>query len=37
MFAEEVRRRLRRRLALVAEGKSFLLQGGDCAESFIRA
>ena len=34
VFAEEVRR-LRRRLALVAEGKSFLLQGGDCAESFI--
>ena len=34
VFAEEVRR-LRRRLALVAEGKSFLLQGGDCAESFL--
>ena len=32
VFAEEVRR-LRRRLASVAEGKSFLLQGGDCAES----
>ena len=34
VFAEEVRR-LRRRLAFVAEGKSFLLQGGDCAESFL--
>ena len=34
VFAEEVRR-LRRRLASVAEGKSFLLQGGDCAESFL--
>ena len=34
VFAEEVRR-LRRRLASVAEGKSFLLQGGDCAESFV--
>ena len=33
VFAEEVRR-LRRRLASVAEGKAFLLQGGDCAESF---
>ena len=31
VFAEEVRR-LRRRLASVAEGKAFLLQGGDCAE-----
>ena len=34
VFAEEARR-LRRRLASVAEGKSFLLQGGDCAESFL--
>ena len=34
VFAEEVRR-LRRRLASVAEGKAFLLQGGDCAESFL--
>ena len=34
VFAEEVRR-LRRRLASVAEGKAFLLQGGDCAESFV--
>ncbi len=25
---------LRRRLALVCEGKAFLLQGGDCAETF---
>ncbi|GLZ79007.1 phospho-2-dehydro-3-deoxyheptonate aldolase [Actinorhabdospora filicis] len=25
---------LRQRLALVAEGKAFLLQGGDCAETF---
>jgi len=25
---------MRRKLALVAEGKAFLLQGGDCAESF---
>ena len=33
VFAEEVRR-LRRRMADVAEGKAFLLQGGDCAESF---
>ena len=33
VFAEEVRR-LRRRLASVAEGKAFLLQGGDCADHF---
>ena len=33
VFAEEARR-LRRRLADVAEGEAFLLQGGDCAESF---
>lgn len=26
---------LRSRLALVAEGKAFLLQGGDCAETFV--
>jgi len=25
---------LRKQLALAAEGKAFLLQGGDCAESF---
>jgi 3-deoxy-7-phosphoheptulonate synthase len=33
VFAGEVRR-LKRALANVAEGKAFLLQGGDCAESF---
>ena len=33
VFAEEARR-LRKRMADVAEGKAFLLQGGDCAESF---
>ena len=33
VFAGEARR-LRAQLAEVAEGKSFLLQGGDCAESF---
>jgi len=33
VFAGEVRR-LKKRLAQVAEGKGFLLQGGDCAESF---
>ena len=27
--------RLHRRLAEVAEGRAFLLQGGDCAETFI--
>src|SRR3546814_8721087 len=33
VFAGEARQ-LRASLAQVAEGKSFLLQGGDCAESF---
>jgi len=33
VFAGEARR-LARQLALVAEGRAFLLQGGDCAESF---
>ncbi|MFP4098145.1 MAG: class II 3-deoxy-7-phosphoheptulonate synthase [Alphaproteobacteria bacterium] len=33
VFAGEARN-LRSRLAAVAEGKAFLLQGGDCAESF---
>ncbi|NTS76982.1 3-deoxy-7-phosphoheptulonate synthase class II [Catenovulum sp. SM1970] len=33
VFAEEIRD-LRRSLADVANGKAFLLQGGDCAESF---
>ena len=33
VFAGEARR-LRGRLARVCEGKAFLLQGGDCAESF---
>jgi len=33
VFAGEARR-LRASLAQVAEGKAFLLQGGDCAESF---
>ncbi|MCW5699268.1 MAG: 3-deoxy-7-phosphoheptulonate synthase class II [Rhodospirillales bacterium] len=33
VFAGEARR-LRASLARVAEGKAFLLQGGDCAESF---
>lgn len=33
VFAEEARE-LRRQLALATEGKAFLLQGGDCAESF---
>jgi 3-deoxy-7-phosphoheptulonate synthase len=33
VFAGEARR-LRERLAAVAAGKAFLLQGGDCAESF---
>ncbi len=33
VFAGEVRQ-LRRQLALACEGKAFLLQGGDCAESF---
>ena len=33
VFAGEVLE-MRRKLALVAEGQAFLLQGGDCAESF---
>jgi 3-deoxy-7-phosphoheptulonate synthase len=33
VFAGEARR-LKAHLALVAEGKAFVLQGGDCAESF---
>ena len=33
VFAGEARN-LKRALAKVAEGKAFLLQGGDCAESF---
>lgn len=33
VFAGEARK-LKRRLAKVSEGKGFLLQGGDCAESF---
>jgi len=33
VFAGEVRA-LRAHLAEVAEGRAFLLQGGDCAESF---
>lgn len=33
VFAGEARR-LKKALAKVAEGKAFLLQGGDCAESF---
>ena len=33
VFAGEARK-LKSQLAAVAEGKSFLLQGGDCAESF---
>lgn len=33
VFAGEVRR-LTRQLALAAEGRAFVLQGGDCAESF---
>ena len=33
VFAGEARR-LKRQLAQVAEGRAFLLQGGDCAESF---
>ena len=33
VFAGEARR-LKKRLAAVARGESFLLQGGDCAESF---
>lgn len=34
VFAGEARR-LKAALAQVAEGKAFLLQGGDCAESFV--
>ncbi|MDQ0394279.1 class II 3-deoxy-7-phosphoheptulonate synthase [Labrys monachus] len=34
VFAGEARK-LKRELAKVADGKAFLLQGGDCAESFI--
>ena len=33
VFAGEARQ-LRQHLAAVAEGRAFLLQGGDCAESF---
>src|SRR5262245_799266 len=33
VFAGEARK-LKRKLARVSEGKGFLLQGGDCAESF---
>ncbi len=33
VFAEEIRA-LRKQLARVSQGKGFLLQGGDCAESF---
>ncbi|MER2534902.1 MAG: 3-deoxy-7-phosphoheptulonate synthase, partial [Rhizobiaceae bacterium] len=33
VFAGEARK-LKKQLAQVAEGKAFLLQGGDCAESF---
>ncbi|MDP2739793.1 MAG: 3-deoxy-7-phosphoheptulonate synthase class II [Pseudorhodobacter sp.] len=33
VFAGEVRR-LKQQLGLASEGKAFLLQGGDCAESF---
>ncbi|NIB41369.1 3-deoxy-7-phosphoheptulonate synthase class II [Pseudomaricurvus alkylphenolicus] len=34
VFAEETRQ-LRKQLAAVAKGEAFLLQGGDCAESFV--
>ncbi len=34
VFADEVRK-LKEKLADVSEGKAFLLQGGDCAESFL--
>ena len=33
VFAGEARR-LKAQLALASEGKAFVLQGGDCAESF---
>ena len=36
VFAGEVDT-LRTRLAAAAEGKAFLLQGGDCAETFVDA
>ena len=36
VFAGEVRS-LKRSLADVAEGNGFLLQGGDCAETFVAA
>lgn len=36
VFAGEVDQ-LRERLALAAQGKAFLLQGGDCAETFVGA
>src|SRR5438132_14092867 len=35
VFAGEARR-LQERLAAVARGKAFLLQGGDCAETFAQ-
>jgi len=35
VFAGEIRE-LKRQLAMAAEGKAFLLQGGDCAEDFGR-
>ncbi len=35
VFAGEIRE-LKRQLAMAAEGKAFLLQGGDCAEDFAR-
>jgi 3-deoxy-7-phosphoheptulonate synthase len=34
VFAGEARKLKRKTLARVAEGRGFLLQGGDCAESF---
>jgi len=34
VFAGEARQ-LKGKLALAAEGKAFMLQGGDCAESFF--
>ena len=34
VFAGEARK-LKKQLGAVAEGNGFLLQGGDCAESFI--
>lgn len=35
VFAGEIRA-LKKQLAMAAEGKAFLLQGGDCAEDFAR-